>query len=203
MIRSATELWEYLPKIKLAAEAYFMLPGTPFVYYGEELGFPNGKNEGDYSKRMPMQWTRSGGFGFTAANQAPWQPFLGRADAFSVEAQANQKASLLELYKKLIHFRNNSPLIALGDLDHILSNKNAGLVMWRRRYQGTTALVIVNFSYKTAPSFTLDPAMGDYSRIVKVLYGNESGGQLLSSSDRSALVIPALSSHSVHVFQVE
>ena len=203
MVRSATQLFEYMPKLKLAAELYFMLPGTPFVYYGEELGFPNGKNAGDYSKRMPMQWTTSEGFGFTKSSQAPWQPFFGKADVFSVEAQLKQKAGLLDLYKKLIHFRNSNPVISVGSLDNIQSNKNLGVVMWRRRYQDKTAVVIVNFSYKKTPAFTLDPAMGNYTRIAKTLYGDQSGEHIDVTLDRGGLVIPELAPHSVHAFEVE
>lgn len=204
MVRSATELYEYLPKMKLAAEIYFMLPGTPFVYYGEELGFPNGNGSGDYEKRMPMQWSTASGFGFTNANQAPWQPFFGKANVFSVEAQLKQKSGLLELYKKLIHFRNNTPLMSVGSLDHIQSLPNVGVMMWRRIYQGKAAIVVVNFSYKAVPSFALNPSMGNYTRIVKTLYASQNNGLLNAEAFRDGSVeIPALEPHSVNVFQVE
>jgi len=193
MTRVATDLWNYTPKIKLAAEIYFMLPGTPFVYYGEELGMPNGKVRDDLAKRQPMQWTSDKGFGFTP--DEAWQSFLGQPEVFSVAAQTGKAGSLLELYKKLIHFRNGSKVMSLGTLEKHFTSQSKTLLLWTRHYQNETALVVANLSHNGSSPFALEASLGKFSKIVKVLYGG--------ASPKSELEIPALPPHSAHVFLVE
>ena len=55
----------------MAAAALFALPGTPFVYYGEELGMKGGAGSSDENKRSTMRWSSTGpGYGFTSGS--PW-----------------------------------------------------------------------------------------------------------------------------------
>ena len=186
MTRTASMLWNYLPKIKLAAEVYFMLPGTPFLYYGEELGLPNGQNRDDRDKRQPMQWENEKGFGFSSAK--PWYSFYGEGDKFSVAAQKSQPDSVLELYRKLIQLRNGSNILSQGNLSEVKYHE--GLLQWTRTYQEQKALVVVNFSYLPSNPQPIAP----HHKVLNLLYGSVKPTQD---------VIPSLPPHSVHVFRVE
>lgn len=192
MIRAATALWNYAPKIRLAAEIYFMLPGTPFIYYGEELGAPNGKGDDDRAKRLPMQWEITEGLGFTDPGVSPWQAFLGQETSFSVAAQDEKPGTMLELYRRLVHFRNRTNVIALGNLEKIRPSPSRTLLSWNRKYDRETAMVVVNFSHKKSEPYPLESGE---PKIKKVLYGNAkvaSEGQ-----------VPSLAPHSLSVFLVE
>lgn len=87
MTRVASRLWSYSPKVRLAADICFMLPGAPFVFYAEELGFQNDGVDGNWPKRKPMQWNDNLGFGFPKEAVTQWQPFQGSAEIYSVVAQ--------------------------------------------------------------------------------------------------------------------
>jgi glycosidase len=111
MPRVATQLNGTTAALRSAAAILLTLPGTPFVYYGEEVGLVGNKPDPDI--RTPMPWNDSeAGGGFTTGT--PWRPFArGRATA-NVAAQAGDPASLLSLYRRLIHLRAGSPALRQG-----------------------------------------------------------------------------------------
>ena len=111
MPRVATQLNGTTAALRSAAAILLTLPGTPFVYYGEEVGLVGNKPDPDI--RTPMPWNDSeAGGGFTTGT--PWRPFArGRATA-NVAAQAGDPASLLSLYRRLIHLRAGSPALRRG-----------------------------------------------------------------------------------------
>ena len=112
MVRLATQLPDAADR-RLAAVLLLTLPGTPWLYYGEEIGMVNGAGGGDEAKRQPMQWQPGAGVGFTTGQ--PWQPANGDADTVSVLAQTGQADSLLALYRKLIAVRRASDALSVGD----------------------------------------------------------------------------------------
>ena len=111
MVRIATQLAS-APDLRLAAVLLFALPGTPWVYYGEEIGLQNGSG-GDEAKRQPMQWQPGAGVGFTTGQ--PWQPPNADSATVSVQAQLGQKDALLTLYRKLIALRQSSDALMSGE----------------------------------------------------------------------------------------
>src|SRR5438552_7470693 len=89
---------EYAAKARVAASAMLMLPGMPFVYYGEEIGMVGPKP--DELIRTPMQWSSARNGGFTTGTpreslQADWK-------AKNVAAQDSTTRPLLNHYRKLI-----------------------------------------------------------------------------------------------------
>ncbi len=99
-------------RLRLVAQLLFAVPGTPFVYYGEELGLPNGDSNADEDKRRPMPWTTGANAGFTTGT--PWYP-VGDVGV-SAQAQQADPQSLWALYRQLIQLRRVHPALSVGSL---------------------------------------------------------------------------------------
>ncbi|MCP3804710.1 alpha-amylase family glycosyl hydrolase [Allokutzneria sp. A3M-2-11 16] len=101
------------------------LPGTPFLYQGDELGLVNGvvpaeqaqdplaKRGGNHehnrdASRTPMPWCASENLGFTSAATA-WLPFGDRTPADTVEVQQQDPRSILHAHRRLLHVRRELP----------------------------------------------------------------------------------------------
>jgi glycosidase len=113
--RLATELAGDPGKLRSAAAALLTLPGTPFLYYGEEVGLENGNEaDDDPAKRTPMPWDATDGGGFTTGK--PWHSFAPGRDRANVAAQTADPGSLLSHYRSLIRARHRSPALAHGSL---------------------------------------------------------------------------------------
>jgi alpha-glucosidase len=111
----------------------FFLPGTPFLYQGEELGLEDGavpveamqdpvvrrggapERSRDVS-RTPMPWAPEPGFGFTTASE-PWLPYGGRTAGDTVEVQAGDPDSWLSRYRRLIEARRSVGGLSAAPLD--------------------------------------------------------------------------------------
>jgi len=98
---------------KLAAASYLLQPGTPFIYYGEEIGMAGVKGlAGDEPLRTPMSWT-SDLSGFSAGGKA-FRPLSPNAATQNAQAQAADPDSILNFYKAMLKLRNGLPAIARG-----------------------------------------------------------------------------------------
>ena len=96
--------------VREAATLLLQLPGTAFVYQGDELGLPDGPGAdppfdraGRDAFRHPMQWDASPGGGFTTGT--PWLPLIDPQER-NVEAQRGDPGSVLEHYRRLISARS-------------------------------------------------------------------------------------------------
>ncbi|MFU8888111.1 MAG: alpha-amylase family glycosyl hydrolase [Trueperaceae bacterium] len=118
------------------------LPGTPFVYYGEELGMPNGPGDDDRQKRTPMRWTATEDGGFSGG--VPWFPPSTSDPAISVEAQAGDPASVLEAYRSAIALRAAHPALARGGATPLRDLPGAVLAVWRTLAGEAPVLVLAN-----------------------------------------------------------
>lgn len=96
---------------KLAAFVYLTGPGTPYIYYGEEIGMTG--NKPDERLRTPMQWSAQANAGFSSAK--PWEPINAGWERLNVEAQAADPDSLLNWYRGLVNLRNRYPALQTGD----------------------------------------------------------------------------------------
>ncbi|NPV00661.1 MAG: alpha-amylase [Brevinematales bacterium] len=130
-------------KAKLAAAMLMTSPGTPFVYYGTEIGMKKGSQGGDLAKRTPMQWTSGANAGFTPGS--PWTSIAGNTSIYSVSVQEPDTNSILNYYKWLIGIRKSEPAFARGQ--HISIDTGTDLAM-AFICPGTnyTILVVANFS---------------------------------------------------------
>ncbi len=86
-------------------------PGVPFIYYGEEIGMKGSKPDEDI--RKPMQWDNSENAGFSTF--LPWSTVNSNFNLVNVAIEEKDSDSLLNLYKQLIHFRNHSEALTVGE----------------------------------------------------------------------------------------
>ena len=148
-------------KAKLAASILFTIPGTPYVYYGEEIGMTGQKP--DENIRTPMLWSSDKYAGFSTV--LPWEPVNRNYSEFNVELESNDPNSLLSHYQNLIQLRNDHSALRVGDFYSIRSD-NFSLLSFLRLSQEESLLVMVNLGEETASGYTLSliqsPLMGSY-----------------------------------------
>lgn len=99
--------------IKMAGGLLMMMNGSPFVYYGEEIGMSS-KGTKDENKRLPMYWSAENAEGMTTG---PADADEGITSSFeSVEKQLEDENSILNYYKRALRLRNENPEIARGEI---------------------------------------------------------------------------------------
>jgi maltose alpha-D-glucosyltransferase/alpha-amylase len=145
------------PRIELLTAMLFAFPGTPIVYYGDEIGMGDNIYLGDRNGvRTPMQWSgdRNGGFSKTdpARLYAPlvMDPVYGY-QAINVEAQERYPFSLLNWMKRLIAMRKQHRVFGRGSLEFV-GCPNRKVLAFLRRDDRETILVVVNLSSTVQPA---------------------------------------------------
>jgi glycosidase len=159
-VRIATQLEGNAQKLRSAPALMLTLPGTPFLYYGEEIGLPNGpldERDRDPSKRRPLPWDGSEKGGFTTGK--PWKPFVEGWPQRNVAAQLADTGSLLHRYRLLIHVRRASPALRLGSLSLLPHDDKApSVVAFLREAGGERVLVVHNVGASAATVLHALPA---------------------------------------------
>jgi maltose alpha-D-glucosyltransferase/alpha-amylase len=138
-------------RIEMMNALLFSLPGTPVIYYGDEIGMGDNIYLGDRDGvRTPMQWNTDRNAGFSAANpQRLYLPVIADPEyqpgAVNVEAQNTNANSLLWWMRHLIDVRRQSSAFALGTLEFLFPD-NRKVVVFLREHGEERVLVIVNLS---------------------------------------------------------
>lgn len=146
-LRPADQLNGNLAQLKLAASAYLLLPGTPFIYYGEEIGLRTALAlGGDAALRTPMAWSDAPNAGFTTGT--PYRPLGPNAAATHVAAQQADPSSLLQHYRTLLALRRT--VAPLRDGDYANATASGALLSYQRRTAGAAATVAINFGNAAA-----------------------------------------------------
>lgn len=156
-VRVATQLAGKSGPLTTAASLLLTLPGSPFIYYGEELGMANGTTGNDEAKRTPMPWDTSAGGGFTTGT--PWYAFSPGHDTTAVSTETNTPGSLLSRYRALIHARHASPALERGGLVLLTSTQvHSPTLAFVRTLDTERVLVVHNLgdSSEQAGPFTLE-----------------------------------------------
>lgn len=189
-VKRAISRWKNSPgRARIAAFFMFTQRGTPFMYYGEELGMqdipvskrelqdPVGKkywpfHKGRDGSRRPMKWDDSDNNGFS--DEHTWLP----TDASLVSAVAKQKEardSLLYLYHDLIQMRNHDLALRLGTIRWVELDDAADVLAYIREEGTSRRLVLANFSGKTRTfeALPLQKAMGSES--IGVIFSTVAG----------------------------
>ncbi len=109
--RVASYFSSKLDRQKLAAFVYLTGPGTPYIYYGEEIGMTG--NKPDERLRTPMQWSAEAHAGFSSSS--PWEPLNEGWEELNVAAQDSDPDSLLNWYRGLVNLHNRFPALQKGD----------------------------------------------------------------------------------------
>jgi alpha-amylase len=145
-IRLATQLGRDAGKLRNAAAILLTVPGTPFLYYGEEIGLQNGSSDSDDRlKRTPMPWdATSPGGGFTSGT--PWFPFAPGRETANVATETGDPGSLLSRYRALLRARHSSEALHQGDLRLLGTRANTRVLAFFRTKGDEQVLVVHNVS---------------------------------------------------------
>ncbi|MBI5305057.1 MAG: maltose alpha-D-glucosyltransferase [Chloroflexi bacterium] len=149
--RLAPLLGNHRRRIELMNGLLFSMPGSPVIYYGDEIGMGDNIYLGDRNGvRTPMQWSADRNAGFSRAN--PQQLFLPiiidpeyHYEAINVEAQQNNPHSLLWWMKRLIAMRKRYQAFGRGTIE-FLHPDNHKVLAFIRRYEDERILVVANLS---------------------------------------------------------
>lgn len=151
-------------QLVVAAALQLSLRGTPFVYYGDELGMPEvsvpraklqdpvGKRFWPFHKgrdgcRTPMAWTDMAHGGFSA--QPPWLPLHADHKVRNAAAQAADPRSLANTYRRLLALRRRVPALHLGNMT--LGPAHETVLSWRREHGDQQVEVRLNLSGQNQP----------------------------------------------------
>jgi maltose alpha-D-glucosyltransferase/alpha-amylase len=138
-------------KIELMNVLLFSLPGTPVVYYGDEIGMGDNYYLGDRNGvRTPMQWSGDRNAGFSQANpQKLYLPVIidpeYHYEAVNVENQERNQASLLWWMRHFIGMRKRFKAFGRGSIEFMLPD-NSKVFAFVRQYQDEYILVVTNLS---------------------------------------------------------
>jgi glycosidase len=142
-LRAASQLPEP-ERQKLAATLLLTLPGTPMLYYGEEIGMRGDKSDGDRTVREPMDWYAAE----TGEGQTAWYKpdtrFNKAEDGISVAEQRGRGGSLLEHYRALVALRAAHDVLRGGDFVPLRLEGNAKAAAFLRVNEQETVLVLLN-----------------------------------------------------------
>lgn len=138
-------------KIELMNSLLLSFPGTPIIYYGDEIGMGDNIYLGDRNGvRTPMQWTPDRNGGFSRADPARlyappiMDPVYGY-EAVNVEAQSRSLSSLLHATKRLIAVRKSTLAFGRGSMTFVRSS-NRSVLTYVRQYGDETILCVANLS---------------------------------------------------------
>ncbi len=143
-------------RIELLNSLLFSFPGTPILYYGDELGMGDNIYLGDRNGvRTPMQWSGDRNAGFSRANPARlyspvvMDPVWGY-EAVNVEAQQSDQSSLLNWMRNMIALRKLFQVFGRGTLK-FLDPENRKVLAYLRQLDGQTVLCVANLSRFAQP----------------------------------------------------
>jgi maltose alpha-D-glucosyltransferase/alpha-amylase len=138
-------------RMELAYSLLFSLPGTPVLFYGEEIGLGDNLDMADReSVRLPMQWEDRPGGGFTTADESSLPRALVRDGPFgyralNAEAQERDTGSFLNWTERAIRTRKEWPEFGWGDWS-VLGTRNAAVLAHLASWDGRAVLAVHNFS---------------------------------------------------------
>jgi maltose alpha-D-glucosyltransferase/alpha-amylase len=143
-------------QMELLNSLLFSLPGTPVIYYGDEIGMGDNIHLGDRNGvRTPMQWNRDRNAGFSTVDPSKLyapvivDPVYGY-QAVNVEAQAQTQSSFLNWTKRMIKVRKSLRAFGRGTLE-FLEHENPKILAYMRIYENEILLIVNNLSRYVQP----------------------------------------------------
>jgi len=134
----------------------FSLPGSPILYYGDEIGMGDNVFLGDRDGvRTPMQWSPDRNAGFSRADfaqlySAPLMDPVYGFQALNVEGELRDPSSLLHWLQRMLQVRKRHPLFGIGSFE-VLSAENPSVLAYVREWEGDTVLCVNNLSRFAQP----------------------------------------------------
>ncbi len=163
-------------RIQLLNGLLMSMPGTPIIYYGDEIGMGDNVYLGDRNGvRTPMQWSGGWNAGFSAADpERLYSPLISNPvygyQAINVESQRRSQHSLLSWMKRMIHVRKTSSVLSRGSIE-FLKPSNHRVLAYVRQLAGEKILVVNNLS-KSAQAVELDLRQYKGSVPIEMFGGN-------------------------------
>jgi maltose alpha-D-glucosyltransferase / alpha-amylase len=138
-------------RVELLNYLLFSMPGTPVIYYGDEIGMGDNIHLGDRDGvRTPMQWSpdRNGGFSRAEPSRLVLPPIMDALygfEAVNVEAQSSDRHSLLNWMRRAIAVRRQYQAFGRGGF-RLLYPHNRKVLAYLREYEGRTILCVANLA---------------------------------------------------------
>jgi maltose alpha-D-glucosyltransferase/alpha-amylase len=158
------------PRIELMNSLLFSLPGTPVLYYGDEIGMGDNVYLGDRNGvRTPMQWSSDRNAGFSRADPARlyfpviMDPVYGY-ESINVEAQERSPFSLLQWMKRMIALRKHHKVFGRGTLEFIRTGNRKALT-YVRKYEGEVVLCVANLARTVQP---VEIPLGEFAGLTPI-----------------------------------
>jgi maltose alpha-D-glucosyltransferase / alpha-amylase len=172
-------------RIDLAFALLLSLPGTPVIYYGDEIGMGDDVRRNDRDGlRTPMQWNAGWAGGFSTGDAVriispPLHDEVYGYQDVNVAAQADDPSSLLSRIRRLLETRRCHPAFGRGSIE-FLKTDNARVLAFVRRWQDDTVVVVMNLAATPEPvAIEVPPEMAAVSVIEAidgVLFSSFAGG---------------------------
>ncbi|QRN98601.1 DUF3459 domain-containing protein [Archangium violaceum] len=187
-VRIATQLGGARGQLVNAASLLLTLPGSPFLYYGEEVGLANGTTNNDEAKRTPMPWDASSSGGFSTS--APWFSFAPGRESANVAAQTSTSSSLLSRYRDLLRVRQSSAALERGGLTLFTPTSGNSLTLaFLRTLADERVLVVHNLSDSSATAGPFNLA----ESTAEPLFTDSGATYLSEGSSAGRVILPARS----------
>ncbi|HEY6441072.1 MAG TPA: maltose alpha-D-glucosyltransferase [Acetobacteraceae bacterium] len=138
-------------RVELMNYLLLSMPGTPVIYYGDEIGMGDNIHLGDRDGvRTPMQWSpdRNGGFSRAEPSRLVLPPIMDALygfEAVNVEAESGDRHSLLNWMRRTIAIRRQYQVFGRGDF-RLLYPKNRKVLAYLREYEARTILCVANMA---------------------------------------------------------
>ena len=190
-------------KAKLASFLMLTSPGTPFIYFGEEIGMSGQKPDEDL--RVPMQWSNSENAGFTTGT--PWRAPNADYTTVNVTAQSDDPNSLLRHYQTLIQLRREHPALQNGSA--VLVETGSPAVFALLRVSGDEqVLILVNLGKEPITDYKLslaDAALADGTLTLTALFGRAQASPLEVSGGKFSAYKPLseLPPYQTYLFEIK
>ncbi len=197
-IFAGERLWDQLKgnmaQYKLAAASYLLQPGTPFIYYGEEIGMAGIPGlPGDQPLRAPMRWTAEatrGGF----TTGTPFRAVSPNGATNNAASQVQDHDSLLTFYKRMLALRNQRPSLSGGS--YRLLAVDGTMLAFQRTAGAESTLVAIN--YGSAPGQLKLPGLAPNVQL-ETLY--PQGGSITDCPSQAGRCL-GLGAQSMQVFNL-
>lgn len=167
-----------------AALLQLTMRGSPFIYYGDELGLrPGTAQVVDLrdAARTPMLWTDEPKHGFTTGE--PWLPFGAEADTVNLATERDDGSSMFAFYRELLGLRRGRAVWGRGDAE-ILQVDSSAVLAARRSDDFMAYVVTVNMTDEPASARIEAPGLG--TEALRVL----GSGKLAPAGDSAAVTLP-------------
>ena len=190
-------------KAKLAAVMLLTSPGTPFIYYGEEIGMQGKKPDEDI--RLPMQWSAEVNAGFTSGN--PWRAPDSNYTEVNVAQQETDRDSLLSFYQMLTGLRGEQVVLRTGALT-LLETENPGVYAMLRSKDDEAILVLINLKGTPVSDYELsleDSLLPDGELRPEALLSTPQAAPLTISGGKFSGYKPVaeLEAYQAYIFQIQ